>query len=372
MRQALPAFIPPSNPLDLTAQGLVDPDLYRRTLPPMLDDRRFGSVMLAIILTDPATTRLKLPRIVDAIRTLQPRKPLIFAALDEGAPFDFPELNELRSLGGACFPSPERAIRALAHVTNLGTRRPQQHSVWSPDFEAPRLPAGLLSEAESKQTLSQIGISIPSGRLAKSPEEATSIAAEISFPVVLKAQSPGLPHKSDAGGVLLDIYSEAGLLQAWTELHRNVTKAQPGLVLDGVLVERMGQKGLELIVGARNDPQWGPILLIGFGGVLAEAVNDVRLLPPDFSREAIEHELNQLRCSRLLYSFRGQPPRDIAAVADVVARIVHLMRLAPEIQEIDINPLVVYGTGDGATALDALISVVATDRQPPENEGELR
>ena len=100
---ALPAFIPPSNPLDLTAQGLVDPDLYRRTLPPILDEDRFGSVLLGIILTDPKTTRLKLPPIVDAIRSLTPRKPVVFAALDEGAPFDFPELRNCAKLGWPAF-----------------------------------------------------------------------------------------------------------------------------------------------------------------------------------------------------------------------------------------------------------------------------
>ena len=122
LRDALPAFIPPSNPLDVTAQGLVDPDLYRRTLPAVLEDEGFGSVLLAIILTDPKTTEIKLPPILAAIRILKPRKPMIFAALDEGAPFDFAELDELRDLGVACFPSPERAMRALAHVTKLGSR----------------------------------------------------------------------------------------------------------------------------------------------------------------------------------------------------------------------------------------------------------
>jgi len=372
LRQALPVFIPPSNPLDLTAQALVDPDLYRRTLLPILKDHRFGSVLLAIILTDPATTRLKLTPIVDAIRTLKPDKPVIFTALDEGAPFDFPALDELRSLGVACFPSPERAMRALAYVTRHSECSPEHDTGWSRDFEVPRLPAGIHSEAKSKQILSQIGISIPPGRLAKSPEEATIIAAEIGFPLALKAQAAALSHKSEAGGVLLGIDSGAVLLHGWENLHRNVAKARPGLALDGVLVERMSGKGLELIVGARNDPEWGPVLLVGFGGVLAEAVNDVRLLPPHLSREAIKNELTQLRCGKLLQSFRGQPPRDITAVADVIARIGHLMLLSPEIQEIDINPLIVYGIGEGAVALDALISVAETDRQAPEKKREVR
>ena len=359
LREALPAFIPPSNPLDLTAQGLVDPDLYRRTLPAVLDEDRFGSVVLCIILTDPKTTRLKLPPIVDAIRSLNPRKPVLFAALDEGAPFDFPELEELRALGVACFPSPERAMRALACVTSFALDQVGRDSNPVVNQALQNLRAGILSEYESKQILTRIGIAIPPGRLVANAGEGVRVAMEIGFPVVLKAQSADLPHKSDAGGVILGIRRRVNCCRARARLHSAMCRMQhPELArVDGVLVERMGAKGLELIVGARNDPQWGPVLLIGSGGVLAEAIKDVRLLPADLTRAAIEQELNQLRCGALLRGFRGSPALDIGAVADVVLSVGSLMRSMPEITEIDINPLVVYESGSGAVALDALISV---------------
>ena len=362
LRQVLPAFIPPSNPLDLTAQGLVDPDLYRRTLPPVLDDDRFGSVLLGIILTDPKTTRLKLPPIVDAIRQLRPRKPVIFAALDEGAPFDFPELKELRTLGVACFPSPERAIRALAHVTRRALRKESHDDpVPAPGLLISRLRAGLQSETESKQVLAQLGITVPEGRLARSPDEAIAVAEQIGFPVVLKVHCAKLSHKSDVGGVILGIHSDAELRRAWGELHRNVQAVRPDLMVEDVLVERMSDQGLEMIIGARNDPQWGPVLLVGEGGILAEATEDVRLLPPDLSSKAIHEQLNKLRCGALFRGFRGAPPLDISAVVEVVAKLGRLMRCAPNIVEFDINPLVVYQNGKGAIALDALISVAAND-----------
>ena len=360
LRNVLPAFIPPSNPLDLTAHGLVDPDLYRRTLPPILDDDGFGSIVLGIILTDPKTTRLKLPPIVNAIRTLKPRKPVIFAALDEGAPFDFPEISDLRQLGVACFPSPERALRALAQVTHRSMlparlRDPEIH------LDIPPLRPGILSEAESKQLLKQIGIPIPAGKSATSLVEALQIAAEIGFPVVLKAQSPHLPHKSDAGGVVLAIESEADLLGGWASLHRNIKRARPELLLDAVLVERMEKKGLELIVGAKRDAQWGPVVMVGFGGVLAEAVDDVRLMPPDLSPFEIERELSKLRCSALFGGFRGAPAADIGAAAAAVEKIGLLMRLCTDIAEVDLNPLIVFEEGNGVKALDALISVDSND-----------
>ena len=163
LKEALPAFIPPSNPLDLTAQGLVDPDLYRRTLPPVLNDERFGSVLLGIILTDPKTTQLKLPPIVDAIRSLSPRKPMVFAALDEGAPFDFPELAKLRKMGVACFPSPERAIRALADVTSFALRRTARDRALLADAVTTHPMEGVLPEWESKNILVQLGVAVPQG-----------------------------------------------------------------------------------------------------------------------------------------------------------------------------------------------------------------
>ena len=146
-------------------------------------------------------------------------------------------------------------------------------------------------------------------------------------------------------------------MAGWATIHRNVSAYAPGLVLDGVLVERMGQKGVELIAGARNDPQWGPVLLIGFGGVLAEAIHDVRLLPPDLPIHCIEEELDQLHCSALLRGFRGAPALDVGAAATVVSKLGRLMRSNVDIVEVDINPLVIYPNGSGAVALDALICV---------------
>lgn len=180
--------------------------------------------------------------------------------------------------------------------------------------------------------------------------------------MVLKAHSTQLPHKSDVGGVVLGISSEGDLLEGWSALHRNVRKARPELALDGVLVEQMGEKGLELIIGARRDPQWGPVVMAGFGGVLAEAIEDVRLMPADLCQDEIEQELTRLRCSALLRGFRGTQARDVAAVAEVIVTIGRMMRASPEIAEVDINPLVVYENGKGAMALDALISIKENDR----------
>lgn len=358
LREVLPPFIPPSNPLDLTAQALVDPDLYRRTLPAVLSDEQFGSVILCIILTDPTTAALKLPPILDAIRSLKPTKPVLFAALDEGAPFSAPEIAELRHIGVPCFPSPERALRALARITARGaisrSRSLPQHA--EPTREN-RLDAGVLVEYRAKQILEQFGIPIPPGGLAKTLDEATNIVRAIGFPVVLKAQSAQLAHKSDAGGVILGVASESALVAAWTSLHANLHASRPGLALDGVLIERMMPEGIELILGARNDPDWGPILLAGFGGVLAEAARDVRLLAPDLSVEEFVDELHSLRSAALLRGFRGSPPVNVLAAAHTLSALGAFIQAHPEVTEIDLNPVVAYPGDGGAIALDAVIAV---------------
>jgi len=186
-------------------------------------------------------------------------------------------------------------------------------------------------------------------------DEAVKTAAGIGYPVAMKAQAAALAHKTEAGAVILNVADEAGVRRAWQTLVDNVQRAQPGLVLDGVLVERMAAKGVELMVGAKRDPQWGPVVLVGLGGIWVEAIGDVRLLPPDLDEKSIVAEIWKLRSAKLLGAFRGSPARDVAAVARTVSLIGQLMRTVPEISEIDINPLFVHAENEGVTAADALI-----------------
>jgi acyl-CoA synthetase (NDP forming) len=167
--------------------------------------------------------------------------------------------------------------------------------------------------------------------------------------------------------VLLGIDSDSALLSAWRALHQNLRSSRPDLRLDGILVERMCEKGFELIIGGRRDPLWGPVLLVGFGGVLAEAVSDTRLLAPDLTPSEIEDELETLRCSAVLRGFRGAPPLDTHAVARALAALGTCMLSNPRIREIEINPLVVYPRGKGAVALDGLLSI-EDERKDSSNE----
>ncbi|MDT8758416.1 acetate--CoA ligase family protein [Sphingomonas psychrotolerans] len=352
MRAAIPDFIPVSNPMDLTAQALVDPDLYRRTLAPLLADPAYGAVVLAIIQTDPATSARKFPPIIDAVAALKPGKPVIFAGLDDGAEVPADYIAGLRALGVPYFPSADRAFRALRHLMRHAAR---DRSQGAPEPIALDLPGGLVPEYRAKQLLAPVGIPFPRGGFAASPEAARKVGEEIGYPVVLKAQAAALSHKSEAGGVILNIADGAALEAAWQQLYDNVRAYDPDIRLDGALVEAMGARGVELIVGARNDPAWGPILLVGFGGVTAELLRDVRLLPHDLSTEAVAAALRDLKQGALLDGYRGSPALDVEAAAEVIATIGRVLAGTPSIREVDLNPLVVYPRGQGVVALDALI-----------------
>lgn len=352
LRGAIPDFIPVSNPMDLTAQALVDPDLYRRTLVPLLADDAYVALVFGIIQTDPATASRKFPHITEAITSLKPSKPVIFAGLDEGAEVPADYLRGLRAAGVTYFPSPDRAFRALRHLTRAAGRHDARSDAAPLQLD---VPGGVVPEYRAKQLLAPTGIPFPAGGFAPSVEEAKLIAATVGYPVALKAQAAALSHKSDAGGVILGIADEAALEAAWERLHRNVAAFDAAIALDGGQVEAMGRRGVELIIGARNDPDWGPVILVGFGGVTAELLHDVRLLPIDLPREAILAELRALKQGPLLDGYRGSPALDVDAVAALIEKLGQVLAGTSSIREIDLNPVIVYPRGEGVVALDALI-----------------
>ena len=351
-----PGLILPTNPLDLTAQALVDPDLYRKTLRPLIDDPAFGSIVFGVIFSSPLIAHRKNKPIIDALREFKPDKPVYLAMLGDEAEVPADLIADFRSLGVPFFRSPERLMRALARLDHWASR-----PLLPVDFDRPAahetVPSGTIPEYRAKALLSHFGLRAPRGGMATSLEEAREIAARIGYPVVLKAQSADLSHKSDAGGVVLGLANEAALHEGWTRLHGNVALAMPDLVLDGVLVEAMSPRGVELIIGAKNDPDWGPVLLVGLGGVFAEALKDARILPAGLSAATIADEIGKLKGAALLKGFRGDQPRDIAAAAELAASVGRFILAHPEVAEIDINPVLVLPEGEGALALDALIHV---------------
>ncbi len=357
LRAALPAFVPVSNPLDLTAQGLVDPDMYTRTLAALFEDERIGTVYAGIIQTDPATVAIKLPPFLKAVDDYKPTKPILFAGLDEGAPIPAEWIADLRAHGIPYFPTTERAFRAVRRLTGYTGR-----DFAAADAAPLRVPAlareaGVIPEYRAKALLGPLGIPFPRGQFAATVDEAIAAAEAIGGPVVMKAQAPALSHKSDAGGVALNLAGADAIRAAWDRMFTDVKRSNAAITLDGVLIEAMGARGLELIIGAKNDSQWGPVILAGFGGVTAEILQDVRLLAPDLTKDSIVAALMQLQQAALLRGWRGAPALDVGAVADLIGTIGRLLIGEPRIQELDLNPVVVYPDGQGCIALDALMLV---------------
>ena len=356
LRAAMPAFVPVSNPLDLTAQALVDPDLYYRTLAALFDDARFSAIVVGLIQTDPVTCAIKMPPVLRAVRELHPSKPVICAGLDEGAIVPPEYIAQMRELGIPYFPGTERALRAVARLAGFASRDFAEAAFEPVEVRLPQQ-AGVVPEYLAKQVLAPLGIPFSRGALATDIDAALAVAERIGYPVALKVQASAISHKSDVGGVMLGIDGPQALRSAWMQLGSNVKRHAPTVALDGVLIEAMGERGLEMIVGARNDPQWGPVILVGFGGVAAEVMRDVRLLPHDLTRDAVMREIGLLKGAPLLQGYRGAPALDVGALADIVVRLGAVLESEPRIREIDLNPVVVYPDGRGGLALDALMLV---------------
>jgi acyl-CoA synthetase (NDP forming) len=354
LRTALPPFVPVSNPLDLTAQGLSQPALYTQVLNALFDDDRVGAVVAGIIQSDPATADIKVPAILAAIDGRTLTKPMVFAGLDEGARMPEHYIAALRKRGVPWFPTTERVLTALAR---LGSHRGPAHSPAIDPLPLPALAdeAGVIPEYRSKALLGPLGVPFPKGAFAADANAAAAAGAALGYPVAMKAQASALSHKSDAGGVILNLADADAVQAAWHRMHASVADYDPAITLDGVLIEAMGPRGVEMIVGGRNDPDWGAVVLAGFGGVTAEILQDVRLFTPDMTEDEVIADLGKLKSAALLAGWRGAPALDVPALARLIVTVARLLESEPRLAELDLNPVIVYPSGQGVIALDALI-----------------
>jgi acyl-CoA synthetase (NDP forming) len=352
----LPAFLPPRNPLDLGTQTIQQPDLLQTCVEALLHDPAIGALAISIPPTSPRHSVIYIEGIVAASKTST--KPVALAILGDASPL-LPEFTAVVLKNNVVLSrSSDRTLRAMGKVIRYGNRSTalaKRKITPAGSVSIPELGQGAQPEWLGKKVLAALGLHVPAGELARNADEAVQIAGRIGYPVAMKAQAAKLEHKTEAGGVVLGVANADEVRKVWATLHENVERAQPGLKLDGVLVEAMSPRGLELVVGARRDPRWGPVVMVGLGGIWVEALGDVRLMPPDLTEDEIVGELAKLKTAKLLQGFRGAPPVDIKAVAAAAAAVGRLMRARPDIAEVDVNPLMVHAAGRGATALDALI-----------------
>ncbi len=213
----------------------------------------------------------------------------------------------------------------------------------------------VLTEIESKQVLGEAGIPTTGARLATSADEAVKAAKELGYPVVLKIVSPDVTHKSDVGGVRLGLDTPETVTAAFAEISEAVKRHEPNARIEGVAVQKMARPGIEVIVGMSKDPQFGPVLMFGLGGVLVEVLKDVsfRIVPlePRDARQMVR----EIKGFPVLQGFRGQDPADLEALEKLLLKVSSFVDAHPEIEELDLNPVFAYK--DGALAVDARIVV---------------
>jgi len=220
-------------------------------------------------------------------------------------------------------------------------------------MEARRQGRKFLLEPEAKTVCMKYGIPVTKFGVAKTVEEAVKLAEEIGYPVVLKVVSPDVIHKFDVGVVVLNLKSPEEVRKAFYQILENVRRHVPNARVLGVTVQEMAPPSTEVIVGAIRDPQFGPALMFGMGGIFVEVLKDVTFRIAPITEEEAKEMIAEIRAYPLLKGYRGMPPADIEAIAQILVNTSHLMMENPEISELDLNPIIVYE--NGAKTVDARI-----------------
>jgi acyl-CoA synthetase (NDP forming) len=211
----------------------------------------------------------------------------------------------------------------------------------------------ILTEAESKELIAGLGIRTTQTRPAAGREEAVAVSREVGYPCVLKVSSPDISHKSDAGGVKVGLADEQQVAAAYDAIMTSCRAAVPDATIEGVTVQDMAPPGLEVIVGMATDPQFGPVVMFGLGGVWVEVLKDVSFKLAPLTQDDARVALGEIRAARLLEGFRGSEPVDKAALEDILLKVSEFVAATPEVLEMDLNPIFAYP--DGAVAVDARV-----------------
>ena len=358
----LPRAARTANPVDLLEDAL--PDRYALALELVQDDPGVDAII--VILTPQAVTEaVETARAIAA--TMQGRKPVLPVFMGGGD--IYPGRQELALSNLPNYPSPERAVAALKAMFDYARWRLQPRRVVT-RFPVNRrrvnriishqllIGRPYLGEVRAKEVLKAYDFVVPEGRMVSTPAEAVEAASQLGFPLAMKIVSPDIIHKSDVGGVKLNLTTEQEVADSFELMMIRVARAAPEAFLEGVYLERMVTKGREVILGMTRDPQFGPMLMFGLGGIFVEVLHDVSFhLAPITQAEAMSM-LMGTRSYKLLEGFRGQARVDITVIAEALQRISQLVTDFPQIAELDINPFMVGGPGEESVVADARIQLV--------------
>ena len=353
----LPGAASAANPVDVLGDALAD--RYKHAIRLVLDDPNVDG--LIVIVTPQAMTEIEETAHAVGQMAQEADKPVLACFMGEAR--IEAGIDVLWQYGVPNYPFPERAAAALSAMSTY--RRERERPIFEVEpcvtcippvrelFDRVRSEGRVsIGDAEARVVLESYGFTIPKSRLAETPEEAVEAAEEIGYPVVLKLASPDILHKTDVGGVKLDVRSPDDVRDAFDLIVYRAGRYVPGARIWGCQVQQMVPGGREVLLGMSRDPQFGPLVAFGLGGIYVEALKDVAFRVAPFSREEADEMIQEIRSYALLEGVRGEPPADHEAMVDALLRISQLVTDFPEIVELDINPLVVFEEGRGAMAID--------------------
>ncbi|MBY9000309.1 MAG: acetate--CoA ligase family protein [Candidatus Heimdallarchaeota archaeon] len=363
MKEFLPSAANFNNPID--ALGTAQAEDYGKILELSLQDEGVHGVI--IILTPQAMTEgQETADTIVEIRNKYPEKPIITVFI--GGELLGPSIYYLKKNRIPCFPHPERGVRAMASLVEYSRIRNRTVEA-IPEFDVDKIKVDSIFQkvrkdnrvtllgTEAIDVAKAYGIYTPDTRLAKTAEEAADLAEKIGFPVVMKITSPDIIHKTDIGGVKLNIKSKEEAVSTFEEIMQSAKKHHPDSKLLAIDVQKMEKAGKELIVGSTKDSQFGPLVMVGLGGVYINYFKDVAFGLAPLTKSEAQEMLQRTKVYTLLKGVRGEAPSDIEAVIDTLLRIASLVSDFSEIKELDINPFFVYQEGFGVSALDVKITL---------------
>lgn len=359
LKEQLPSYASPNNPLDMTASLSYDADLYAGALRTVMDDPNIGMVLIGYTLlleiADPCIHYMY----KGIEKVVQEKggncKPIAMIPFAENT--RNPEYQEkLFQIGVPVLPPPVYAFKLLRHLADFIAYEPEtktlELAVGHPKSEETQA----LSEHESKQELKVYGVPVPDEVIVTSKEEAAQFAKNHPDPLVMKVESADILHKSDVGGVKLNVCGPEAAEKAYEEIMESVTAKRPDAHINGILTVPMLDAGVEIIIGVNNDPQFGPMIMVGMGGVFVEVFKDVALYPAPLKEEEALEMLKSLKSFKLLNGYRGTEKCDIKALCQTIVAISNYAQVNKDVlKELDINPLFVYPEGKGVGVADALI-----------------
>jgi len=347
-------FAVPANPLDTTAHALNDLSLPPRFARAMLE-AGYDVILLYLAYMGQS------PRVFNPVaaalaeaRTRYPRTPFVFCSL-----FAPESAKVARDAGFLVFEDPARAVKAIGAWSRIHARFRRPVGAASRErLPAPALPERPLNELETKRLLAETTIRVPRETLATTPDEATIAACDLGFPVVLKLASPDIAHKTELGGVVLDVRDIESVRRHCLAILERARRRAPDKRIDGVLVAESVTGGVEMILGSIEDPDFGTVVMLGAGGVLVEVMNDVAFRKAPVTPDEAEQMLDQLRSAALLAGVRGKPAADRAALIRAIVGFSEVAAGFAGRAVLEINPLVVLEAGQGVIALDAVLTPV--------------